>query len=105
MSRNSSSNFGGGEPAKATRPAPPIVPGQQVFSPAQMRQLLGGISESSYYELRAKGLLKFSRADKGKQALHTMDQYLEYVAYLNSEGQVQIGSEISDWKFKKAASR
>jgi hypothetical protein len=91
--------------AKSTKEAAPIVPGQEVFSPAQMRMLLGGICESSYFELRASGLLQFSRVDKGKQVVHTLQQYQAYVAYLNTEGAVATGSEIADWKAKKAASR
>ncbi len=71
---------------------PPIVPDQKVFSPAQMRLLLGGISETSYYELRKAGRLKFSRVDKGRQVIHTLQQYLEFVALMNGEYEVQVSA-------------
>jgi hypothetical protein len=95
---------GGGKPAKAKepKPVPPIVPGQEVFSPEQFRMLLGGISRSYYHELRAKGAFKFSRLGKGKQVVHTLAQYKDYVAYLNGEGVVGK-SDIADWKREKQA--
>jgi hypothetical protein len=66
----------------------PIVPGQRVFNPDQMRLLLGGISRSAYYEARDAGLLKFSRTDRGRVPVHTLEQYEEYINYLNTEGEV-----------------
>lgn len=101
MNANAKS-IGGGKPAE--KPVPPIVPGQEIFSPAQFRVLLGGISKSYYHELRAKGAFKHSRLGKGKQVVHTIEQYLEYKAYLNGEGVVRT-SEIENWKAQKAASR
>lgn len=80
----------------------PIVPGQEVFSPEQMRQLLGGMGQTTYYALLKAGHLKFSRVDKGKMVRHTIDQYRDFIAYLNTEGQVSTNSEIDDWKSRKA---
>jgi hypothetical protein len=67
---------------------PPIVPGQRVFTPHQFRLLLGGISMPAYYRLREHGLIKFSRCERGHQVVHTLDQYEEYVEYLNTKGVV-----------------
>ena len=67
---------------------PPIVPGQRVFTPDQFRLLLGGISKELYYKLRRGGLIKFSRLERGSQAVHTLEQYEEYLEYLNHKGEV-----------------
>jgi hypothetical protein len=74
---------------------PSIVPGQEVFSPEQMRLLLGGISRASYFRIRKSGLLQFSRVEKGRQVVHTIDQYRAYIAYLNSKGEVGNRSDCN----------
>lgn len=86
---------GGGKPAPWWEQVPPIVPGQEIYSAAQFRMLLGGISESYYHELRDKGLFKFSRMGKGRKVVHTRQQYLEYVAYLNGDGEVKVSAGYS----------
>ena len=80
-----SSNGKNGNGVKWWDNVPPIVPGQKIFSKDQMRLLLGGMSETSYYELRKAGRLKFSRVDKGRQVIHTLQQYLEFDALMNGE--------------------
>lgn len=64
---------------------PPIVAGQEVFSREQMQLLLGGISASAYYQLCAAGLLKWSRRQPGGERVHTLQQYRDYVEYLDAE--------------------
>jgi len=78
-----SSNGKNGNGVKWWDDVPPIVLNQKVFSKDQMRLLLGGVSETSYYELRKAGRLKFSRVDKGRQVRHTLQHYLEFVALMN----------------------
>jgi len=68
---------------------PPIVPGQQIFSPDQFRLLLGGISLATYYKLRNEGAIKFSRLERGASVVHTLEQYEDYVRYLNTKGEVK----------------
>ena len=75
---------------------PPIVPGQRVFTPAQFRLLLGGISKELYYKLRRSGIIKFSRLERGSQAVHTLEQYEEYLEYLNHKGEVNRGNRNSN---------
>jgi hypothetical protein len=97
-------NIGGGKPDSQWSQVPPIVPGQEIYTQEQFRLLLGGISESYYYELRdKKKLFKFSRLGKGLKVVHTRQQYLDYVEYLNTEGVVAPKSEIQEFKDKKAA--
>jgi hypothetical protein len=88
---------------KGLKGTAPIVPGQKVFGPEQMRLLLGGISRASYFRLRKSGLLRFSRIDRGRQAVHTIEQYEAYLAYLNGEGAVGGKSEIAEFKARKNA--
>ena len=87
-----SSNGKNGNGVKWWDNVPPIVPGQKMFSKDQMRLLLGGMSETSYYELRKAGRLKFSRVDKGRQVIHTLKQYLEFDALMNGEYEVQVSA-------------
>jgi len=62
----------------------------RVFTAEQVRVRLGGISESYYYEIRSKGLLRFSRLLPGGKACHTPQQLRDYIEYLNGAGEVRV---------------
>jgi hypothetical protein len=73
------------DPEERARVVALIAPGQRVFTPDQMRVLLGGIGKSAYYELRKSGRLRFTRLERGGKAVHTIKQYEDFVNLLDTE--------------------
>jgi hypothetical protein len=97
---NDRNETGGGLPAHTSEErwweqVPVIVPGQEIFTKDQVRLLLGGISDSTYYVISPRNpndgkrrnypVLKFSRLTPGGLVYHTREQVEEYKAQLSGK--------------------
>jgi hypothetical protein len=76
---------------------PPISQGNapRVFNKEQTKELLGGISNATYYRIRSRRLLLFSRLFPGGPVVHTPQQIADYISYLDREGVVNRPPENS----------
>ncbi len=61
----------------------------RAYNDTELRALLGGISRTTLWRIRQKGLLKSSRLYAGGPRRTTPQQILDYIAYLNEAEKIR----------------